>query len=96
MRHFDCRLTSGGKSRVVATRGPGQFIGEVTHYKRGWKPATWQTSIQAKGPLTIWLVSYPAIAKMIEKHSSEVDADMRASESSTLLILKISEMQSKC
>lgn len=67
------RCVSDGTSYIVATRGPGMYISELSHY-HAELPSAYQFSAQAKGRVHVSIVSYPAIAKWLkDRHESEAD-----------------------
>lgn len=72
-----CRTSSNGISSVVATRGPGTFVGEVSPYK-GQSSIQWQESVRAKGSVKVMVISYPDVHGLLERWP-QAYADIRAS-----------------
>lgn len=62
---------------MLATRGPGSFIGEVQVYEKGAE-AQWQTCVRARDNVKVLVLYYKHVKDLITKRP-EVEADVRAS-----------------
>ena len=89
-----CRSYANGETTTLATRGPGSFIGEVSVYETGTTNAKWQTCVVSKGQVKVLVLHYRDIRDLVAKRP-EVDADLRAGESSGDMICSALQMQ-KC
>ena len=77
---FCNRSYADGASQMLATRGPGSFIGEVQVYEMGGE-AQWQTCVLARDNVKVLVLYYKDVKDLITKRP-EVEADVRASERS--------------
>ena len=71
-----------GNKALIATRGPGQFIGEIMMYEKGGDDVRWQTSVRAKGPVKALLMHHSDMKELTSRRP-ECEADIRAGGAQT-------------
>lgn len=73
------RSASGAERVVVTTRGPGQFIGEVSLFEEHAGDAQWKTSVRARGALKALLLTRAHLRTLLQQRP-EAEAAVRAGD----------------
>lgn len=71
------RRACGSERVVVTTRGPGQFIGEVSLFEGHTGDAQWKTSVRARGSLKALLLTRAHLRTLLQARP-EAEAAVRA------------------
>lgn len=73
-----CRAC-GSERVVMTTRGPGQFIGEVSLFEDHAGDAQWKTSVRARGSIKALLLTRAHLRTLLQRQP-EAEAAVRAGE----------------
>ena len=72
-----CRASGTTKQVVTTTRGPGQFIGEVSLFEGHSGDAQWKTCVRARGSLKALLLTRGHLRTLLQR-APEAEAAVRA------------------
>jgi hypothetical protein len=73
-----CRAC-GSERVVMTTRGPGQFIGEVSLFEDHAGDAQWKTSVRARGSIKALLLTRAHLRTLLQRQP-EAEAAVRAGD----------------
>lgn len=79
-----CRASGTTKQVVTTTRGPGQFIGEVSLFEGHSGDAQWKTCVRARGSLKALLLTRGHLRTLLQR-APEAEAAVRAGARAPLI-----------